>query len=154
LETRCETLIPIVLQTASDSPRRARPPSTSAENRTDSKLTAESKAITMLSIDQLKQGMELARDVVGPNGEVLLTEGTQLTLQQLSNLRGGDIGSVAVASKPPPETLIAPHLLEIAEASVNDRFRHVPSSSPTVEIIKQHAVMRTAARLEQQPKVQ
>jgi putative nucleotidyltransferase with HDIG domain len=61
------------------------------------------------------------------------------------------IQPAAVKSEATRDVPYSPEVLQAAEASVNDRFRHVAVTDPILETIKQRAIVRTAARLATPP---
>jgi hypothetical protein len=107
-------------------------------------------------VDKLEPGMVVARDVVNENGAVLLTTGTELSLQHLRSLKMWGIHSIDVAGEVGTETdnqtasKFSPELQQAAVARVDRRFRFVIAKSPAVTLIRDFAIQRVASQLASQ----
>lgn len=141
LEGRCERLVPIFL--SGESSRK--PADSPAGSGTPDPGSVNGKSI--VALEQLEPGMELAADVFDQDGAVLLTEGTPLTSQHLGLLARGHISRVAVKRQSLARTSFPPEIQAAAEAQVKTWFLHVDGSLPVAKVIRKAAVHRAAARL-------
>jgi hypothetical protein len=105
----------------------------------------------MVSIDKLEVGMKVARDVVGPDLAVLLPAGVHLTTEHLRKLRATRVEGVHVveggAVGASPDVKISPEVEQAAEERVNERFKHVDGTEPSVDLVKKVAIKRVAVQL-------
>lgn len=104
---------------------------------------------SLIPFARLEIGMEIGSDVIDEHGGVLLSTGTQITAQHLRELKRYQIQEVAIRDALVGQTEYPPEILEMAEAEVAERFRHVDMTMPNVRAIRCRAVLRTAARLQQ-----
>jgi hypothetical protein len=101
--------------------------------------------------------MVVGRDVLNQNGTVLLAVGTTLTSQMLNSLKWWGIDAIHIdqpaLEAQERETVpdLPPDLLKAAEAHVDRRFKHVPTSNPGVEPVREMAVRRVAAAMNKTP---
>ncbi len=95
----------------------------------------------MNSLDQIKAGMVLSRDIIDQKGRTLFQKGTQLTSKHIKNLKAWGIQEVSVIDHQQPkklfETLFDPKTIDskvLAEtkSEVNDLFRHSNIGFPPV----------------------
>ncbi|MBP7765446.1 MAG: hypothetical protein K4445_01360 [Deltaproteobacteria bacterium] len=89
-----------------------------------------------ISVDKLEPGMKLARPVTGPNGMVLLGEGTELTEKWIERIRDMDVAAIYVDG-PPVQTLSR----EEALAALDARFAPVedkPRMGDIKKLVREH----------------
>ena len=109
------------------------------------------------TVDKLEPGMVVARDVVNVNGAVLLTAGTELSLQHLRAIKMWGIHFVDVAGEASSEAenqtapQFSPEHQRAAVARVDRRFLFVIPKSPAVMVIRDLAIKRVANQLANQP---
>ncbi len=109
----------------------------------------------MVTIDKLKPGMKVARDVLNLNNAVLLTAGTELVPQHLRTLKMWGLDAIHVvgeAGDGDDQALtaqFAPEILTAAAKRVESRLKHASLDQPGVMMIRDLAVRRLAARLAQ-----
>jgi hypothetical protein len=77
--------------------------------------------ISCLSVLRLKPGMILARDLLRPDGAVLMAAGTELTESQLGQLQQRGI-EVVFVREPDPRS---PEEIEVARAAAQARVEYI-----------------------------
>ena len=109
----------------------------------------------IVSIDKLEAGMKVARDVVGPDDAVLLPAGSHLNAEHLRKLKEAGVDTVHIVEGASvgniPEVNVTPEARQAAEERINERFKHVTVSVPSVELIRDLAIRRLAAQLSLTP---
>jgi hypothetical protein len=110
-----------------------------------------------LPIDQLKEGMQLTRDVVNLNSTILLVAGTSLTMQHVRVLKMWGIESIHVQGSDgengdtaEADLKLPPEVMKSAEEYVNRRFRHISPNQAAAAVLRRLALRRTAMRMASQ----
>ncbi|MFO1500150.1 MAG: hypothetical protein U1G07_17460, partial [Verrucomicrobiota bacterium] len=142
LEQRAAALVPRVLERQDG---RARSGSEARKPEMMEDEPGRRRPSTLLPMDQLRPLMVLAADVVTPDGQVLLPQGTSLKAEHLASLRSNQVASASVRSNAVPEPTFPPEILAAAEESVQDHWRYLPNLSPALQTVRKHAVRRVAA---------
>jgi hypothetical protein len=99
--------------------------------------------------------MQVASDIMNVNNMLLIAKGAVLAPRSIRLLKTWGIDSVNIVggeaepARPEPITL-PPESLQMAEAIVQLRFRHVNASTGIPKLVRSLAVKRTARRLYQQ----
>lgn len=93
--------------------------------------------------------MVLAGDVFNLDGQILFAKGVELEERHIEILQMWGIPNVDVEDGEDDEERIdlnqfAPHILELAEGIVSQRFKLVKSSHPAVEIVRRLCVQKEA----------
>ncbi|HLP00378.1 MAG TPA: hypothetical protein VK163_00025 [Opitutaceae bacterium] len=103
--------------------------------------------MALLDIDSLTPGMKVGKDVVEASGQVLLRAGTEISEKHLRVLRSWGIQQVEIEGPKPPDSedtflsRASPELLDRAQASVNERFRHTDPVHPAIAELMRLAVV-------------
>ena len=100
-----------------------------------------------LSTKQVEVGMILDEDVKGSQGQILLSEGVEITEKQIRTLKMWGISNIAIQSSEPDEKkplVISTELRKAAEAAMLPVFQHTDLEHPFIAELFKFSVVRKA----------
>jgi hypothetical protein len=106
--------------------------------------------MTLLSIEEVKAGLVLEKDVKNGHGQILIRAGSALTDRYLTLLRSWGIVEVAVKGEGPSSKDllelqdITPENFAKAEALLRDKFARAVPGEPVMKELFRHCVVRKA----------
>ena len=103
----------------------------------------------MRPIDELEVGMVLGEPVLGPNGNVLIGSGIELTPALITSLRSRGVEEVSVqaSEQSDAEVEIPEEVLASAAEELAPRFRHSNLQHPQVKYLFEYATRERALEL-------